>query len=343
MSSAEYMPLGRHGEPYRPDSGLSPLRVAMLVGVGLVVAWFVIPSSSPTVVPSDPEAEARMRAAQAAYTSGRVVHAIEDRGEGDDDALRDNPKALFALRQALREAVAEAKAVSASTDPLEILAHKLLARRGGSGSGAGSRRGDDEANAHGTIRGSSPQLADANHEAMKAFSAGQRGAVKPSVGAKTGRPPLLADRLRALKAGGGKGATTDAGPVARGLGGPGAAAPNGGLHSKLPTAAMWPPRFTRGTGIRSPYESLGKLEPYRGGDLELPGELQRAAAARSYNGELILTYGNEAGTAWISNLVFSLRSVGIEHFLVIVSGLYFNLSAWSAKRMRRGWWERSAN
>jgi len=147
MTSAEYMPLGRQGGPYRPHNGLSPLRLAMLVGVGLVVAWFVRASSSPTVVPSDPEAEARMRAAQA-FTSGRVVHSIEDRGEGDDVALRDNPKALFALRQALREAVAEAKAVSSTTDPLEILAHKLLARRGGSGSGAsaGSGRGghDDE-------------------------------------------------------------------------------------------------------------------------------------------------------------------------------------------------------
>jgi len=40
--------------------------------------------------------------------------------------------------------------------------------------------------------------------------------------------------------------------------------------------------------------------------------------ARSFNGELVLTYGNEAGTAWIANLVFSLRAVGIEHFLVIV-------------------------
>ena len=36
------------------------------------------------------------------------------------------------------------------------------------------------------------------------------------------------------------------------------------------------------------------------------------------NGELILTYGNEVGTAWIANLVFSLRASGIDHSLVIV-------------------------
>ena len=40
--------------------------------------------------------------------------------------------------------------------------------------------------------------------------------------------------------------------------------------------------------------------------------------ARAYKGELILTYGNEAGTAWIANLIFSLRAVGIDHSLVIV-------------------------
>ena len=52
--------------------------------------------------------------------------------------------------------------------------------------------------------------------------------------------------------------------------------------------------------------------------LDGSGYCARAAAARSFRGELILTYGNEAGTAWIANLVFSLRRAGIEHFLVIV-------------------------
>jgi hypothetical protein len=77
---------------------------------------------------------------------------------------------------------------------------------------------------------------------------------------------------------------------------------------------MWPAE----PAARGAYQSLGRVQPYEGGDLEQPGELARAALNRSYNGELILTYGNEAGTAWIANLVFSLRAAGIEHFLVIV-------------------------
>merc|ERR1711938_302055 len=82
---------------------------------------------------------------------------------------------------------------------------------------------------------------------------------------------------------------------------------------------MWPPVMPAAPGDPSArYRSLGKLAHYRGGDLEAAGELRRAAAARSYRGELILTYGNEAGTAWIANLVFSLRAAGIEHYLVIV-------------------------
>lgn len=253
-SSADYMPLGRPGGPYRPESRLPPARLLGLLGLGVVVAWFVLRSSSPTVVPSEPDAEARMRAAQA-YPAGRVVHALEDRGKGDDAVLRDNPKALYALRQALREAVSEAKAVGGGADPLELLARKLLLRAGVAAAGV-------------------PVSA----------SAADNASVPTPV-----------------------------------LGGPGTAAPNGGLLAKFPTAGMWPARFTRGLGIRSPYESVGALEPYRGGDLEAPGELRRAAAARSYNGELILTYGNEAGTAWFANLAFSLRAAGIEHFLVIVS------------------------
>jgi hypothetical protein len=232
------------------------VRLLGLLGLGVVVVWFALRSSSPTVVPADPDAEARMRAAQA-YSSGRVVHALEDRGEGDDAVLRDNPKALFALRQALREAVSEAKAVGGGADPLELLAHKLLARAG----------------------------AVAVSEPMPATVA-----VNASVAAPT---------------------------PARG--GPGTSAPNGGLPAKFPSAGMWPTRDTGGPGVRSPNQSVGKLEPYRGGDLEAPGELRRAAAARSFNGEIILTYGNEAGTAWFANLAFSLRTVGIEHFLVIVS------------------------
>ena len=91
------------------------------------------------------------------------------------------------------------------------------------------------------------------------------------------------------------------------------------LPAKLPTRGMWPPVAPVSPDDPSgAYRSLGKLKHYRGGDLEQPGELKKAVEARSYNGELILTYGNEVGTAWIANLVFSLRASGIEHYLVIV-------------------------
>ena len=33
--------------------------------------------------------------------------------------------------------------------------------------------------------------------------------------------------------------------------------------------------------------------------------------------ELVLTYANEAGTAWVTNLVLSLRSVGVDHSLIV--------------------------
>jgi len=92
------------------------------------------------------------------------------------------------------------------------------------------------------------------------------------------------------------------------------------LPAKLPTLRMWPPIRCAEAEREAGGElySLGKIRPYRGGDLEMAGELRKAAAARSYRGEIIITYGNEAGSAWIANLVFSLRAVGIEHFLVVV-------------------------
>lgn len=91
------------------------------------------------------------------------------------------------------------------------------------------------------------------------------------------------------------------------------------LPAKLPTRGMWPPVSpVSPDDPNGAYRSLGKLKHYRGGDLEQPGELKKAVEARSHNGELILTYGNEVGTAWIANLVFSLRASGIEHYLVIV-------------------------
>ncbi|KAJ1615749.1 hypothetical protein T492DRAFT_106190 [Pavlovales sp. CCMP2436] len=74
----------------------------------------------------------------------------------------------------------------------------------------------------------------------------------------------------------------------------------------------------RGSNCQGPLCSVGKVAPHRAGDLELPGELEKAVRARSYGGELIITYANEAGSAWVGNLALSLRDVGIEHFFLIM-------------------------
>jgi hypothetical protein len=74
----------------------------------------------------------------------------------------------------------------------------------------------------------------------------------------------------------------------------------------------------RGLDCEGPLCSVGKVEPYKAGDLEAAGELERAVRARSYAGELVITYANEAGSAWVANLALSLRDVGIEHFLLIM-------------------------
>ena len=53
--------------------------------------------------------------------------------------------------------------------------------------------------------------------------------------------------------------------------------------------------------------SCRDLQPHHGGDLELPGQLEAAVAARSWRPgqgerrELVLTYANEIGTAWVSH------------------------------------------
>ncbi|KAG8460789.1 hypothetical protein KFE25_010844 [Diacronema lutheri] len=84
--------------------------------------------------------------------------------------------------------------------------------------------------------------------------------------------------------------------------------------------------------------SVGKLAPYRAGDFERPGELERAVRARSWEGELVLSYANAGGSAWVANLAFSLRDVGIEHFLLLMmsDGACANLFA-SAAALSCGW------
>ena len=64
--------------------------------------------------------------------------------------------------------------------------------------------------------------------------------------------------------------------------------------------------------------SAGRLDRgFEGGDLEDDREVSRAVAARSWRRELVMTYANEVGTAWVTNLLLSLREVGIEHTLAV--------------------------
>jgi len=197
--------------------------------------------------------------------------------ESDRSFLRRRPSARYALRRALRAAIAAAKR-NESADPLELLAERLLQR-----AGRWERRHGGVAASETATLSTSPAMAPAQAGGEMAFANRTR---------RTGPVPSAPK-----------------------------AASRHSLPTKLPTRGMWPPIQPPAPGEDPPasrYRSLGKVAHYRGGDLEEPGELRRAASARSYRGELILTYGNEAGTAWIANLVFSLRAAGIEHYLVIV-------------------------
>ena len=62
------------------------------------------------------------------------------------------------------------------------------------------------------------------------------------------------------------------------------------LASPVPWCSCMPPR-------------LARMRAFEGGDLEAKGELDRAVKVRSWRGEIILTYANEAGTAWVANLM----------------------------------------
>ena len=65
------------------------------------------------------------------------------------------------------------------------------------------------------------------------------------------------------------------------------------------------------------WRSVGRLEPHEGGDLEAEGELEAAVNARSWQGELLLSFAHEEETAWLANLLLGLRAVGVEHWLAV--------------------------
>ncbi|KAJ1636860.1 hypothetical protein T492DRAFT_359117 [Pavlovales sp. CCMP2436] len=133
--------------------------------------------------------------------------------------------------------------------------------------------------------------------------------------------------------------------------GPGGLAAVGGLQpgqtdlplGALQTSPLSAPapaanRTRKPFAVAERFQSVGKLQVYHGGNLEQPGELERAVAMRAYNGELVLTYANEAGTAWAANLIFSLRGIGIDHTMVIVmSKEHCDAMATSRHQISCGW------
>ena len=252
---------------------------------------------------------------EAAAEGSSPASSIAEQQQADDDpwsseSLRRKPEVRRAIRDALRAALLDADK-DASADPLELLAERLLARRRGghSGSTTGAAK---------PSRGAG--LASGGGVASPASRTGAGGVAAPPPPPAASTAPHSASCI-------GKGGRVRrrCRPANGTIPYPPHAARRHNLPPKLPTAAMWPPLSTAvpsraGTPAASEedYRSLGKVLPYRGGDLERPGELAKAAAARAYKGELILTYGNEAGTAWIANLIFSLRAAGLDHSLVIV-------------------------
>ncbi len=208
-------------------------------------------------------------------------------------SLRKRPEVRAALADALRAAMREADHNS-SADPLELLATRLLQRRA---IGVGMA----------PPRPPPPPPAPGNPGAAATTAADGGG------GGSIDQFPECRGRARARRrcrrAAALAQAATAAGNGTRPLlPYPPPAARQHGLPPKLPTAAMWPPLrrpiardgATEGGGSASArastapdFRSLGRVAPYRGGDLERPGELAKAAAARAYKGELILTYGNE--------------------------------------------------
>ena len=243
----------------------------------------------------------------------------------DSPALRRRPRVREALRVALADSLREAEHDGAA-DPLELLAQRLLRRRGRRHSPDGTGPWSQHSPT-GNGQGASSTAA-AVVDALGTESVGG-GAAIDGDGAMPRDPCRGLTRWRRrrcyARVGAASGATNgatsggNATGVPRLLPYPPMAARRHNLPPKLPTAAMWPPLPPRASAHGSAdFRSLGRVAPYRGGDLEQPGELAKAAKARAYRGELILTYGNEAGTAWIANLIFSLRAAGIDHSLVIV-------------------------
>ena len=71
--------------------------------------------------------------------------------------------------------------------------------------------------------------------------------------------------------------------------------------------------------IGGEWRSIGKTQPLTGEDLSAPGALEAAAEKRSFRGEIIVMVANEGGAILAANAVANLRSVGIEHYLIVTN------------------------
>ena len=65
------------------------------------------------------------------------------------------------------------------------------------------------------------------------------------------------------------------------------------------------------------FHSLGEVKPYRAADLETPGELESAAAARAHAGEIILLVANGDVADMVVNFALNLAALNMAHFLVV--------------------------
>ena len=67
------------------------------------------------------------------------------------------------------------------------------------------------------------------------------------------------------------------------------------------------------------WRSIGKVQPLAGEDLSQPGALEAAAKKRSFRNEIIIFVNNKGGNHLAANQVANLRSVGIEHYLIVTN------------------------
>lgn len=71
--------------------------------------------------------------------------------------------------------------------------------------------------------------------------------------------------------------------------------------------------------IGGEWRSIGKTQPLTGEDLSAPGALEAAAEKRSFRKEIIVMVANEGGAILAANAVANLRSVGIEHYMIVTN------------------------